>query len=30
MNKQFDLFVKMKLKELCENISRMTYAYINP
>lgn len=30
MNKQFDLFVKMKIKELSENISRMTYAYINP
>lgn len=30
MNKQFDLFVKMKCKELSENISRMTYAYINP
>ena len=29
MNKQFDLFVKMKIKELSENISRMTYAYIN-
>ena len=30
MNKQFDLFQKMKIKEVCENISRMTYAYINP
>lgn len=30
MNKQFDMFVKMKIKELCENISRMTYAYVNP
>ena len=30
MNKQFDLFVKMKIKELSENISRMTYAYVNP
>ena len=30
MNKQFDLFVKMKIKELSENISRMTYDYINP
>lgn len=30
MNKQFDVFVKMKIKELSENISRMTYAYINP
>ena len=30
MNKQFDLYVKMKIKELSENISRMTYAYINP
>lgn len=30
MNKQFDLFVKMKCKELSENISRMTYAYIQP
>ena len=30
LNKQFDVFVKMKVKELCENISRMTYAYINP
>ena len=29
MNKQFDLFQKMKIKEVCENISRMTYAYIN-
>lgn len=30
MNKQFDLFQKMKMKEVCENINRMTYAYINP
>ena len=30
LNKQFDLFQKMKIKEVCENISRMTYAYINP
>ena len=30
MNKQFDLFQKMKIKEVCDNISRMTYAYINP
>lgn len=30
MNKQFDVFVKMKIKELSENISRMTYAYVNP
>ena len=30
MNKQFDLFQKMKIKEVSENISRMTYAYINP
>lgn len=30
MNKQFDVFVKMKCKELSENISRMTYAYIQP
>ena len=30
MNKQFDIFVKMKIKELSDNISKMTYAYINP
>lgn len=30
MNKQFDLFQKMKIKEVCDNISRMTYSYINP
>ena len=30
MNKQFDLFKKMKIKEVCDNISRMTYSYINP
>ena len=30
MNKQFDLFQKMKLKETCETISKMTYAYVNP
>lgn len=30
MNKQFDLFQKMKIKEVCDNISKMTYAYINP
>ena len=27
---QFDLFQKMKIKEVCDNISRMTYSYINP
>lgn len=30
MNKQYDLFVKMKVKDIAENISRMTYAYVNP
>ena len=30
MNKQFDLFQKMKIKEVCDNISRMAYSYINP
>lgn len=30
MNRQFDVFAKMKIKEMCENISRMTYAYVNP
>lgn len=30
MNKQFDLFQKMKISEVCENISKMTYAYVNP
>lgn len=30
MNKQFDLFQKMKIKEVCDNISRMTFSYINP
>lgn len=29
MNKQFDVFVKMKIKELSENISRMAYVYVN-
>jgi len=29
-NAKKDVFVKMKIKELSENISRMTYAYINP
>ena len=29
MNKQFDLFQKMKIKVACDNISRMTYSYIN-
>ena len=27
---QFDLFQKMKIKEVCENISHMTYTSINP
>lgn len=30
MNKQFDLFQKMKIKVACDNISHMTYSYINP
>lgn len=30
MNKQYDIFIKMKLKEISETISRMTYAYIQP
>lgn len=30
MNKQFDLFQKMKIKEVYDNTSRMTYSYINP
>jgi hypothetical protein len=30
LNKQFDLFQKMKIKVACDNISRMTYSYINP
>ena len=30
MNKQFELFQKMKIKEVCDNINRMTYSYINP
>ncbi len=29
MNKQFDLFQKMKIKVACDNISCMTYSYIN-
>jgi len=29
LNKQFDLFQKMKIKVACDNISRMTYSYIN-
>ncbi len=30
MNKQYDQFVKMKINELSDNVSRMTYAYVNP
>lgn len=30
MNKQFDVFVKMKIKEMCSTISDMTKAYTNP
>lgn len=30
MNKNYDLFTKMKPKEMSKNISDMTYTYINP
>ena len=30
MNKNYDLFTKMKPKEMSKNISDMTYAYVNP
>lgn len=30
MRKQYDDFTQMKLKEMCESISDMTYTYINP
>lgn len=30
MNKQFDLFQKLKIKDVCEDISKMTYAYVQP
>lgn len=30
MNKQFDIFTKMKINEMCKTIHDMTYTYINP
>ena len=30
MRKQYDDFTQMKLKDMCKNISDMTYTYINP
>lgn len=30
MNKQFDVFVKMKMREMCKTIHDMTYTYIDP
>lgn len=30
MRKQYDDFLQMKLKDMCKNISDMTYTYINP
>ena len=30
MNKQFDVFVKMKMTEMCKAIHDMTYTYIDP
>lgn len=30
MNKQFDVFVKMKITEMSKTIHDMTYTYINP
>lgn len=30
MRKQYDDFTQMKLKDICRNISEMTYTYINP
>ncbi len=30
MNKQFDVFVKMKITEMSKTIHDMTYSYINP
>ena len=30
MNKQFDIFSKMKITEMCKTIHDMTYTYINP
>lgn len=30
MNKQFDVFVKMKISEMSKTIHDMTYTYINP
>lgn len=30
MRKQYDDFTQMKLKDMCKNMSDMTYTYINP
>lgn len=30
MNRQFDIFTKMKITEMCKTIHDMTYTYINP
>lgn len=30
MRKQYDDFTQLKLKDMCKNISDMTYTYINP